>query len=179
MEKAKTLEEKRAYLLIKYRNLEITKKDKDEEKLIFLLKSGDEKYIMHILLGIPTIGIAYVRDLRVQVEKEEADGGIIVGDGKYTYSARSQAPDMGIELIPKTLPTFDIFEHQLVPLHQIITTEDQEELKAKYQAEPYKFPWIKETDPIAIILGARPGHVIKVTQKSETAGKYDSYRYVV
>lgn len=179
MEKANTLEEKRAYLLIKYRNLEIINTEKDEEKIVFTLSSGEKKYIMHILLGITTIGIAYIRDLRTQVEKEEMDGGIIVGDGKYTYSARSQSEDMNIELIPKTLPSFDIFEHKLVPLHKIINEEEQEELKEKYQAEPYKFPWIKVTDPIAIILGARPGAVLKVTQKSETAGKYDSYRYVV
>lgn len=179
MEKAKTLEEKRAYLLIKYRDLEIINKEKDEENIIFNLSSGDQKFIMHILMEIKTIGIAYIRALRDQVEKEEADGGIIVGDGKYTYSARSQAPDMNIELIPKTLPTFDIFEHQLVPQHKIINDEEQEELKTKYQAEPYKFPWIKVTDPITIILGAKPGQVLKVTQKSETAGKYYSYRYVV
>jgi len=179
MEKAKTLEEKRAYLLIKYRDLEIINIEKDEEKIVFTLSSGDKKYIMHILLGIPTIGIAYIRALRDHVEKEEMDGGIVVGDGKYTYSARSQAPDKNIELIPKTLPTFDIFEHQLVPQHKIINEEEQEELKGRFQAESYKFPWIKVTDPITIILGAKPGQVLKVTTKSQTAGKYDSYRYVV
>ena len=36
MEKAKTLEEKRAYLLIKYRDLEIINKEKDEENIIYL-----------------------------------------------------------------------------------------------------------------------------------------------
>ncbi|MBT7915857.1 DNA-directed RNA polymerase subunit H, partial [Candidatus Bathyarchaeota archaeon] len=34
-------------------------------------------------------------------------------------------------------------------------------------------------DPISIILGASPGDVLRVTHKSETAGKYLSYRYVV
>jgi len=49
----------------------------------------------------------------------------------------------------------------------------------RYRAEPFQFPWIKATDPIAIILGAKAGDVVKITQKSETAGKYDTYRYVV
>ena len=44
---------------------------------------------MHVLLDKSTIGISYVRDLQEQVEAENMTGGIMVGDGKYTYSARS------------------------------------------------------------------------------------------
>jgi DNA-directed RNA polymerase subunit H (RpoH/RPB5) len=46
-------------------------------------------------------------------------------------------------------------------------------------AEPYQFPWIKESDPISIIIGAKAGDVLKIIQKSQTAGKYEGYRYVV
>ena len=52
-------------------------------------------------------------------------------------------------------------------------------MSKKYHAEPYQFPWIKSVDPISIILGAKPGDVLRITQKSETAGKYETYRYVV
>lgn len=179
LDKAKTLEEKRAALIIKYRNLSIISKEKEEDKIIFHLSRGDDKIILNVLLGKSTIGIAYLRELRAQVEKEEATSGIIIGDGKYTYSARSNAPEMNLELIPATLPIFDIFEHQLVPYHTIVSKKEKEELVKKYHAEPYKFPWIKVTDPISIILGAKPGDVLRIAQKSETAGKYDSYRYVV
>jgi DNA-directed RNA polymerase subunit H (RpoH/RPB5) len=86
---------------------------------------------------------------------------------------------MNIELIPPNIPTFDIFEHTLVPHHEIITKEEQEELTKKYHARAYQFPWIKSTDPISVILGAKPGDVLKIRQQSETAGEYDTYRYVV
>jgi DNA-directed RNA polymerase subunit H (RpoH/RPB5) len=177
--KAKTLEEKRAALVIKYRKLNVDSTEQEEEKILYRLSKGDEKYIMHVLLGKSTIGISYIRDLRDQVDAEEMTGGIIVGDGKYTYSARSSAPEMNIELIPPSLPTFDIFEHSLVPVHEIVSDEEREQLSEKYHAEPYQFPWIKSVDPIAIILGAKPGDVIRITQKSETAGRYNTYRYVV
>jgi DNA-directed RNA polymerase subunit H len=134
---------------------------------------------MHILLNISTIGIAYVRELRDEIQEAEVDGGIIVSDGKYTYSARSNAPDMSIELIPSSIPTFDVFEHNLIPLHEIVDDEGRKKLEEKYHAEPYQFPWIKSTDPVSIIIGAKPGDVVRITQKSETAGKYDTYRYVV
>jgi DNA-directed RNA polymerase subunit H (RpoH/RPB5) len=179
IKKAKTLEEKRAALIIKYRGLKIDSKDVVDDKLVYKVSNENEKYIMHILMNKSTIGIAFLRELRKRVEEEEATGGIIVGDGKYTYSARSSAPELNIELIPPTLPTFDVFEHKLVPVHEIVSNEEKQKLVEKYHAEPYKFPWIKVTDPISIILGAKPGDVLRVTQKSETAGKYDSYRYVV
>jgi DNA-directed RNA polymerase subunit H (RpoH/RPB5) len=179
IDKAKTLEEKRAALIIKYRELHIDKKEKNEGKIVFYLSRGDDKYIMHILLGKSTIGIAYLRELKSQLDKNEAIKGIIIGDGKYTYSARSSALGLNIELIPPTLPTFDIFEHQLVPHARIVTLEEKEELIKKYHSEPYKFPWIKSTDPIAIVLGAKPSDVLRITKKSETAGRFESYRYVV
>jgi DNA-directed RNA polymerase subunit H (RpoH/RPB5) len=179
LEKAHTLEEKRAALIIQYRNFEVDSVEKEEEKLVYRISRGDDKYLMHVLLNQKTIGIAFIRDLRDQIEAEEFTGGIIVADGKYTYSARSNAPEMSIELIPSSLPIFDVFEHSYVPLHEIVSDEERKEISEKYHAEPYQFPWIRATDPISIILGAKPGDVLKVTQKSETAGKYFSYRYVV
>ena len=180
MSKAITLEEKRAELIVKYRKFSIEKKEVLEDRIIYRLTSGKEKIIMHIILGLKTIGISYVRELLEMVEKEEADKGILVGDGKYTYSARSNAEDNNkIELIPPTLPTFDIFDHELVPLHEKVSENEIKELTEKYHADPYQFPWIKAKDPISIILGARPGDVLKIIQNSETAGKSVSYRYVV
>jgi DNA-directed RNA polymerase subunit H (RpoH/RPB5) len=179
MEKAHTLEEKRAALIIKYRNFNVDSVEKEEDRLIYRISRGDENYLMHILMDKKTVGIAFIRELRDQVEAGEVTGGIIVADGKYTYSARSNAPDMSIELVPKSLPTFDVFEHEYVPLHEILTDEERKETSEKFHAEPFQFPWIKSTDPISIILGAKPGAVLRVTHKSETAGKYLSYRYVV
>jgi hypothetical protein len=103
VDNAKTLEEKRAALIIKYRNLSVDSIEKGEEKLVYRLSNGDKKYLMNILLNLKTIGIAYIRQLRDKIEEEEVDGGIIVADGKYTYSSRSNAPEMNIELIPASL----------------------------------------------------------------------------
>jgi DNA-directed RNA polymerase subunit H (RpoH/RPB5) len=179
LDKVKTLEEKRAALIIQYRNLIVDSVEKEDEQITYRLSRGDEKYLLHILLNKKTIGIAYIRALRDQIATEEVDGGIIVGDGKYTYSARSNAPEMNIELIPPSLPIFDIFKHELVPLHILLSKEERQQVAEKYHAEPYQFPWIKQSDPISIIIGAKAGDVLKIIQKSETAGKYEGYRYVV
>lgn len=47
------------------------------------------------------------------------------------------------------------------------------------RAEPFQFPWIKASDPVSIILGAKPGDILKTAGHSETAGTYESYRYVI
>ncbi len=179
MSKAKTVEERRAALIVKYRNLNVDKEERKADRIIYFLSRGKEKYVMMCLLGQNTIGISYIRDLKDLVDKEGANKGILVGDGKYTYSAKSTAPELGVELIPPTLPFFDVFEHVLVPKAEIVSEDEKRRLVETYHAQLYQFPWIKVDDPISIILGAEPGDVIKIMAKSETAGVSESYRYVV
>lgn len=179
MSETKTVEERRAEIIIKYRKLRIDKVVKEGDKITYFLLRGDRKYVMLILIGQDTIGISYVRDLKDLVDKESAYKGILVGNGKYTYSAKSTAPELNVELIPPTLPVFDIFEHVLVPNAEIVGEEERRKLVEAYHAQLYQFPWIKFDDPVSIILGAEPGDVIKITSRSETAGVSESYRYVV
>lgn len=179
MSKANTDEEKRAALIIKYRNLKKDKEEREGDKITYYLSRGDKRYIMLLLIDIKTIGIAYVRELKELIDEHEADKGLLVGNGKYTYSAKSQAPKLRVELIPPTLPTFDIFGHSLVSTAEIVDEEDKQKLIETYHAQPFQFPWIKVADPVSIILGAEPGDVIKIMAKSQTAGLSESYRYVV
>jgi DNA-directed RNA polymerase subunit H (RpoH/RPB5) len=179
LSKENTVEENRAALIIKYRVLKKEKEEREGDIIIYYLTKGDEKCIMLVVVGQSTIGINYVRNLKKLVDEENVKKGILVGDGKYTYSAKSTAAKIGIELVPPTLPTFDIFQHDLVPEAEIVSEKEREALKEKYHAQPYQFPWIKMTDPVSIILGAEPGDVIKIKSKSETAGISESFRYVV
>jgi DNA-directed RNA polymerase subunit H len=171
--------EKRASLLIKYRNLKVNKKEKEGDKTTYFLSRGDSNPIFLCIVGQRTIGISYIRELRDLVEKTGAEKGAIITDGKYTYSAKANAPKMGIELIPPTIPTFDIFKHNLVSPTEILTEEERERIIKFYHSEPHQFPWIKASDPVAIILGARPEDILRISAHSETAGTYVSYRYVI
>jgi len=171
--------EKRASLIIKYRKLKLNKKEKEGNKSTYFLSRGTSNPIFLCIANQKTIGIKYVRELRDLVEKTGAEKGVIITDGKYTYSAKANAPKMRIELIPPTLPTFDIFKHELVSPAEILTEEERERILKFYHAEPHQFPWIKASDPVSIILGAKPGNVLKTSVNSETAGTYVSYRYVI
>ncbi|MGB9714641.1 MAG: DNA-directed RNA polymerase subunit H [Candidatus Bathyarchaeales archaeon] len=84
-----------------------------------------------------------------------------------------------MELLPKTFPVFDIFEHALVPKHEILTEEERKQVLAQYRVQPYQLPQIKASDPAVKAIGAKPGDILRIIRKSPTAGEHIAYRYVV
>ena len=190
MREAQSLEERRAALIIKYRGLEVEDVEREGNRIYYYLRRNGDRYVILCVLGEKTIGISYIRDLKEKVEELGAVRGILIGGGHYTYSARSTVERLNeeaeregrgilIELIPPSLPAFDIFQHELVPIHEILSEEERREVLERYHVKPHQLPWIKASDPVAIILGAEPGDIIRIRSRSETAGEYISYRYVV
>jgi len=74
---------------------------------------------------------------------------------------------------------FNLFEHDLVPRHEILTNSEIEDVQNKYNIKPYQLPYIKLSDPVVGYIGAKSGDILKITKKSLTAGSSVSYRYVV
>ncbi|MEM2110670.1 MAG: DNA-directed RNA polymerase subunit H [Candidatus Bathyarchaeia archaeon] len=81
--------------------------------------------------------------------------------------------------MPPEFPSFDIFKHELVPKHEILTPEEKAKVLEQYRVEVYQLPRIRTTDPVVRVIGAKPGDLIKIIRKSPTAGEHISYRYVV
>ena len=69
--------------------------------------------------------------------------------------------------------------HDLVPLHEIITEKEKKDLLAKYKIEPNQLPKILDSDPVCKSIEAKPGQILKIIRKSHTAGESFSYRFVV
>ncbi|NIU39709.1 DNA-directed RNA polymerase subunit H [Candidatus Bathyarchaeota archaeon] len=113
------------------------------------------------------------------MDEEELDRAVIVTNGRYTQAARVNAQGGGIELIPKIFPSFNIFDHVLVPKHEIVKPDEREKLLHKYRVEPFQLPHLKASDPAVVAIGAKPGDIVRIIRDSPTAGKYVSYRHVV
>jgi DNA-directed RNA polymerase subunit H len=75
--------------------------------------------------------------------------------------------------------TFDIFENELVPKHEILSEEEKQKLLERLGIVEKQLPKILEKDPEVRALGAKKGDVIKITRKSPTAGVCYYYRLVV
>jgi len=82
-------------------------------------------------------------------------------------------------LVEEKEAKLDFLNHELVPKHSILTKEEAEELRKRYKIELYQLPYIKSSDPVAEIIGAKPGDVVKIIRKSPTAGEAVAYRYVL
>jgi DNA-directed RNA polymerase subunit H (RpoH/RPB5) len=74
---------------------------------------------------------------------------------------------------------FDITKHRLVPFHETISEKEREEIFKKYNIKQDQLPRILDTDPVAIAIGAKPGQIVKITRKSQTAKQAVAYRLVV
>ncbi|MEM1508046.1 MAG: DNA-directed RNA polymerase subunit H [Candidatus Bathyarchaeia archaeon] len=81
--------------------------------------------------------------------------------------------------MPQDFPSFNIFKHYLVPIHEVLSPEERKAVLEKYRVEQYKLPRIKTSDPIIRVIGAKPGDIVKIIRRSPTAGESVYYRYVV
>ncbi|MEM4919794.1 MAG: DNA-directed RNA polymerase subunit H [Candidatus Nezhaarchaeales archaeon] len=74
---------------------------------------------------------------------------------------------------------FTILDHELVPKHILLTKEERKQLLEQLKIKPEQLPWIRASDPVAKLIGAKPGDIVKIIRKSPTAGETIAYRFVV
>ena len=72
----------------------------------------------------------------------------------------------------------NILKHNLVPEHTIISDEGRKELLTKLNIIPEQLPKIRWNDPVVKAIEAKPGDILKIIRKSETAGVTTYYRIV-
>tara|TARA_B100000795_G_C22744404_1_gene416711 strand:+ start:394 stop:1029 length:636 start_codon:yes stop_codon:yes gene_type:complete len=74
----------------------------------------------------------------------------------------------------------NILDNDLVPPHRILSDEEKEEIKQKYNIlKDKQFPEISRFDPIAVIYGIRPGQVFEITRSSPTSLQTKYYRLCI
>lgn len=113
------------------------------------------------------------KDTLIVIVNEEPNDTIVTKI-KYLYD------HSGIFIVMHNIKRlqFDVLQHELVPYARIMTPEEVEELKLKYHIMSLsQLPEISRFDPQALALGLRPGEVIKIERKSNTAMNYNYYRY--
>ena len=75
---------------------------------------------------------------------------------------------------------FNILEHVLVPNHRVMLETEVEDVMKKYNIkDKIQFPEISRFDPVAQVIGLRPGKVCHITRQSKTAVVSDYYRVCV
>lgn len=179
--KGETVEERKAEVLIKLRKYKLLEKEKFEGAFGYTVEIPEdkEKALIWCILEQATVGIVAMNLLYKVMKEKELDRAIVITEGRYTHAVKQGAKKKKVELLLKSFPVFDIFEHALVPLHEILTEKERNQLLAQYKVKPYQMPQIGSTDPAVKAIGAKPGDVLRIIRKSSTAGEHVAYRYVV
>ncbi len=167
---------------MKLRGYKLIKREEQEDAVRFIAKLPRKKkrrVIILCLLAVKVVGVLYVRKMAKAMEAVGVENGIIIANVRYTHAAKRDAKKYHIELIPRVFPSFNIFKHELVPKHEVLSPEEAEKLLKKYRIKAYQLPRIKASDVAVIAIGAKLGDVIKITRDSPTAGKHVTYRIVV
>lgn len=72
---------------------------------------------------------------------------------------------------------FNIIEHQLVPTHRVLTEEERDNIKKKYNIQDNsQVPDISRFSPVALAIGLRPGDMCEIIRPSKTAIMAPFYR---
>jgi DNA-directed RNA polymerase subunit H len=73
----------------------------------------------------------------------------------------------------------DILNHELVPKHILLSEKEKEEVMRMYGIKKLtQLPRILKSDPVVKRLNAKPGDLIKIIRKSDTAKESIYYRVV-
>jgi DNA-directed RNA polymerases I, II, and III subunit RPABC1 len=132
--------------------------------------------------GDTNVGIKQLRTFAHHISKHNFHTGIFVSAVPVTASALKIIPTV----LPSIIETFqeqdllvNITKHDFVPKHILLSREEKAALLSRYRLKESQLPRIQTSDPVARYLGLRRGQVVKIIRKSETAGRYASYRWVI
>gem|GEM_PF-25110 len=162
-----------------YKIVDLKETPKDSVFVVDVEKDGvGQRIVVKIVPSTRVVGTAIVRELKENMNSFNADKGLLMGGKRSTPNAEALAEESGIELLVD-YPHFNIFDHELVPKHEIVGEEERRWLLETFHVKEYQLPKIKDTDPAVKAIGAKPGDIVKITRKSLTAGEVIFYRYVI
>ena len=141
---------------------------------------------------IGTIHVEFANEASVGIKHLKVFAQLLSEKNYYTgiYVSHVQPTSAALKIIPSVLPTVmeifkeedllvNISKHELVPKHILLSQEEKRGLLERYRLKETQLPRIKVDDPMARYLGLRRSQVVKIIRKSETAGRYASYRWAI
>lgn len=132
--------------------------------------------------GDSNVGIKQMRLFAHHIVQNNFHTGIFIAQGTVTPAALKIIPTVKpseIEVFTEGDLLVNITRHELVPKHVLLSGEEKKALLERYRVKESQLPRIQQGDPVARYLGLRRGQVVRIIRKSETAGRYASYRWCI
>ncbi|KAI9672895.1 MAG: DNA-directed RNA polymerases II 24 kDa polypeptide (RNA polymerase II subunit 5) [Trizodia sp. TS-e1964] len=128
------------------------------------------------------IGATEMRNFGQHIDKHKFFTGILISSGPVTAAALKLIPSLRPHIVETFLEQdllVNITHHELVPKHILLSPEEKLRLLKRYRLKESQLPRIQVGDPVAKYLGLKRQQVVKIIRKSETAGRYASYRWTI
>lgn len=134
------------------------------------------------------VGLKQLRDYMQHLVSGQFYSGIMICAKPMTgmalrllrgASGIQEGPKGGVEVFVEQDLLVNITKHELVPKHVLLSREEKDQLLKRYRLKETQLPRIQVTDPVAKYYGLRRGQVVKIIRRSETAGRYASYRWAI
>lgn len=129
------------------------------------------------------VGIRTIRLLLACMEEGQYQAALCVFVSQPTPFAKrelvalqQETPSRWVELFYTSELRIDITQHQLVPRHVQLSTQEAEAVLKQYKASHQHIPKILLTDPMARYLGLREGEMVRVERKMGNQGQLPMYR---
>ncbi|CUG82278.1 DNA-directed DNA polymerase II subunit, putative [Bodo saltans] len=111
---------------------------------------------------------------------------LVIIAGKVVATSKKRIDDcsradfaLKTQLFPEDDLVVNITRHELVPEHTPLSEPELVELLKAHSLEKHMLPRMLTTDPVAVYFGLEKGRVVRISRKSESAGRYVTYRQVV
>ena len=181
---------RRGYNVEEYENIsfsEISKMEKNKQLDMVLESVSDRKIYVkyHLSTKIRPNQVYEITDDLFQLEE------ILTYDDELIIITKEKPNDTLIKLMRSLYSTdkvffnifsvhellYNILDHVMVPPHRIITEDERLELFKNYNITDEKqLPEINRFDPVAKLLGCRPGDIVEIIRPSKTSISAKYYR---
>ncbi|ORY79928.1 DNA-directed RNA polymerase I [Protomyces lactucae-debilis] len=155
----------------------------DKTLMSFYARAPEEKKLGQLYVAFckeSSVGIAAMRQFVQTLSENNHKVGIFIYEKSMTPSANKIVAGVQgqfqIDTFQESDLVVNITHHELVPRHIIMTKEEKRELLDRYKLKETQLPRIQVADPVARYYGLRRGQVVKIIRRSETSGRYSSYR---
>ena len=169
---------------------QIHSKKENAELDMFLEKEDQKTYVKyHIDSGgkpkkLQANHIAdYIEEIfNIEEILKKSDNLVIIVNDKINDTIKKVIEESyydGYFIIVFTLEqlSYNIMNHVLVPPHKVLSNEEKETIKEKYNiVDESQFPEISRFEPVAKVIGLRPGQLCEINRKSKTAITNNYYR---
>ena len=156
--------------------------------LDMIVESNTRKVYVHYFTG-KSFKLKDIRDtidelLSSQLTKNDSVVFITQDDGNETNKENVKQiwEEEGIFVILLCIKKlqFNVLEHVLVPLHEIVSSEYINKIMEKYKMRDISlFPEISRFDAVALSIGMRPGEICRISRPSKTSVISYYYRLCV